>query len=205
MICPDSFNCFSTRQTPILTCLRSLSFASFPETYFTISRIRNARPGYAPIKSIISCAYFIDPTPAQPKDKHYVRSLHTNSRIASDGAPRQPFHCANVQTPTDAHIRHPQSGAPTAAPASELPAQPSAHALHSVAAGAHHRPNPARGKNERSGLAPSLAPASPDAPDIPPTSSTAPNSASRDRPRREWGFRVYRASYFPTLNNAFHY
>src|SRR5260364_274557 len=107
-----------------------------------------------------------------------------NSRIASDGAPRQPFHCANVQTPTDAHIRHPQSGPPTAASASELPAQPSAHALHSVAAGAHHRPKPARGKNERSSVAPSLAPASPDTPDIPPTSSAAPNSESRDRPRK---------------------
>src|SRR5260363_272603 len=101
-----------------------------------------------------------------------------NSRIASDGAPRQPFHCANVQTPTDAHIRHPQSGAPTAASASELPAQPSAHALDSVAASTHHRPNPTRGKNENSGLAPSLAPASPDTPDIPPTSPSVPNSAS---------------------------
>src|SRR5260364_446708 len=107
-----------------------------------------------------------------------------NSRIASDGAPRQPFHCANVQTPSDAHIRHPQSGAPTAASASELPAQPSAHALHSVAAGAHHRLNAARGKNERSGLEPSLAPASPDTPFINETASTAPNSASRDRPRK---------------------
>src|SRR5260363_164072 len=128
-----------------------------------------------------------------------------NSRIASDGAPRQPFHCANVQTPTAAHIRHLQSGTPTAAFASELPAQHSAHALHSVAAGAHHGPNTARGKIKRSSLAPSLSTTSPAAPDIPPTSSTAPNSASRDRPSREWGFRVYRASYFPTLNNAFHY
>src|SRR5260364_257732 len=59
-----------------------------------------------------------------------------------------------------------------------------AHARHSVAERAHHRPTPARAENERSGLAPSLAPASPDAPDIPPTSSTAPNSASRDRPRK---------------------
>src|SRR5260364_17957 len=107
-----------------------------------------------------------------------------NSRIASDGAPRQPFHCANVQTPTDAHIRHPQSGAPTAASASEPPAQPSAHVLHSEATGAHHRPNPARGKNERSGLAQSSAPASPDTPHIPPTGSTAPNFVSRDRPRK---------------------
>src|SRR5260363_52838 len=168
----------------MLTRCLSSEESVFPATYFTISRIRNARPGYAPIKSIISCAYFIDPTPAQPSDKRYVRSLHTNSRIASDGAPRQPFHCANVQTPTDAHIRHPQSGAPTAASASELPAQPSAHALHSVAAGAHHRPNPARGKYEKSGLSPSVAPVSPDVPHIPTQSALPPNSATRDRPKK---------------------
>lgn len=83
-IAPLTFSAASTIRIASLTALRSLGDLGLGQTYLTISTIRNSLPGYAPINSMTSDAYFIK------RLSHSINGNHQNIHVFPITQPNQP-------------------------------------------------------------------------------------------------------------------